>query len=60
MAMSPKDFSAEYPMDRQRVNAHKERLLEPVGGGLAIEFVLGDQRLHMESCRIIECLAWRP
>lgn len=100
MAMSLKDFVAEYPVDRDRVDAHKERMLaevrayrlrelrekagltqaqlaqrigvgqrqvskiehgdienakigtirkylEAVGGGLAIEYVLGDQRVQV-------------
>lgn len=100
MAMSLKDFVAEHPVDRQRVDAHKERMLaevrayrlrelreeagltqaqlaerigigqrqvskiehgdlgstkigtirnylEAVGGGLAIEFILGDQRIQV-------------
>lgn len=100
MAMSLKDFIAEHPVDRERVDAHKERMLaevrayrlrelreaagltqaqlaerigvgqrqvskiehgdldnakvgtirnylEAVGGGLAIEYVLGDQRMQV-------------
>lgn len=100
MAMSLKDFIAEHPVDRGRVDTHKERMLaevrayrlrelreqagltqaqlaerigvgqrqvskiesgdldstrvgtirsylEAVGGGLAIEYVLGDQRIQV-------------
>ena len=100
MAMSLKDFVAEHPVDRERVEAHKQRMLaevrayrlrelregagltqaqladhigvgqrqvskiergdldsakvgtirsylEAVGGGLAIEYVLGDQRIQV-------------
>lgn len=100
MAMSLEDFIAEHPVDRERVEAHKERMLaevrayrlrelregagltqaqlaerigvgqrqvskiergdldsakigtirsylEAVGGGLAIEYVLGDQRIQV-------------
>ena len=100
MAMSLKDFVTEHPVDRERVEAHKERMLaevrayrlrdlregagltqaqlaerigvgqrqvskiergdldsakvgtirsylEAVGGGLAIEYVLGDQRIQV-------------
>lgn len=100
MALSLKDFVAEHPVDRERVEAHKQRMLaearayrlrelresagltqaqlaerigvgqrqvskiergdlvsakvgtirsylEAVGGGLAIEYVLGDQRVQV-------------
>lgn len=100
MAVSLKDFVAEHPVDRERVEAHQERMLaevrayrlrelregagltqaqlaerigvgqrqvskiehgnldnakvgtirsylEAVGGGLAIEYVLGDQRVRV-------------
>ena len=100
MAMTLKDFVAEHPVDRKRVEAHKERMisevrayqlrelreqadltqaqlaeligvgqrqvskiehgdldstkigtvrryLEAVGGGLAIEYVVGDQRIQV-------------
>ncbi|WP_201521286.1 helix-turn-helix domain-containing protein [Gulosibacter hominis] len=100
MAMSLKDFVAKHPVDRERVEAHKQRMLaevrayrlrelrenagltqaqlaerigvgqrqvskiehgdienakvgtirrylEAVGGGLAIEYVLGDQRVQV-------------
>ena len=100
MAMSLEDFIAEHPVDRERVEAHKERMLaevrayrlrelregagltqaqlaerigvgqrqvskiergdldsakigtirsylEAVGGGLAIQYVLGDQRIQV-------------